>query len=580
MEYSMFQHKKKSAFLSAILLLISASFFVSPITAQPIVDTVKAIQKANEKFYRQISTLDPNGESYAFTNVIKWKITDRDLFDQIKEALTKAPFNVKADEYRIDDIYVFAAPVNSEKVEPFHVLLNGVIQEKKTGKKKSGLGGLGDDDEDAETQTKKAFSGKTIVQLMRKNPSLLENINIIQGSNIEIPGEIVPTGTQLVKDIQMRYALNSMFGQFYSKTVILDAQRALYKLPTSEDFYSAPENNFAIATDETRNIDDSSGIVVDSTLLENSGRLPEDVPLFEKMGRKERMFDLSVDHLRVNATNHFAFEAALGNPEIGLPFWTSGQGNLSMILRNMIGTESDFRIGLAFPVSVFGADFGKFDEFLWSKRNLSGGWGATISAYFAGIDFFSSFNLPVAFKVTFNPSGSDSNKSIIYNGETTIVTALDGSQVVLAANKTFYRTSLIAQIYVPVILQLDLNSFVNVSVGFGIHNVQQSYIPTKNDVDPKRTAHPLYDLEQEGKTQDIRRVSVPFNPLVNIQYVNHRSAKFGVGVAFDHLFTFSGWIEIINDRLRLETSYSSAVIRDPKPWEHNGFFQITPRFYF
>src|SRR5437016_14571288 len=100
--------------LGSILMLSSQAF------SQPIVDTVKAIQKQNDKVYREISLFDPYGDSYTFTNVIKWHITDRELFDQIKEALQKEPFNVKPEEYRIDDIYLFSAPVNTDRVEPFH----------------------------------------------------------------------------------------------------------------------------------------------------------------------------------------------------------------------------------------------------------------------------------------------------------------------------------------------------------------------------------------------------------------------------------------------------------------------------
>jgi len=585
MKNLMSKNTAKAIIGSLTVLLFVACFMPFKVMAQgPIADTVKARQKANEKMYKQLDAMDKDGESYSFTNVIQWKIDDNDLRNQIIESIRKPP--IKFDSmFRIDDVYLFSAPAGNDRVEPFHILLRGVQQTPKVGKKKSGLGGIGgDEDEDEETLITRAIKGKQVIQLMRKNNALLENVNTTQGSNVELPGEIVPTGTQLVKDVQMRYAMSRMFEGFYSKKVILDAQRAMYGLPTSDAMFQ--EYSFAQATQDTkdtREADDSSGVsgvMVDSTLLSNSGPLPEDVPLFEKMGRYERMFDLSVEHLRVNATSNFAFELALGNPEVGLPFWTSGMGNLSIIMRNMIGTESNFKIGVVYPVSVFGEDFGKYDEFIWNKRNISGGWGATVSAYFAGLDFFNAFNLPLAANVTFVPAGADSNKSIIHNGEETIIYALDGTPVTLAAGKTFYRTSLIAQIYIPTILQLDLNSFLNVSVGFGINNVQQSYIPTNYDVNPKKNAHPTFEADQEGKTQDLRRVSVPFNPLVNIQYVNHRSAKFGVGAAFDHLFTFSGWIELINDRLRIETSYSSPLIRDPKPWEPDGFFQITPRFYF
>lgn len=573
---------KISAFLFScvVTMCVTLCLHTQYAVAQPIVDTVKSLQKTNEKLYRQLSAMSDDGESYSFTNVIKWKVVDADLMNKIRDAIEKEPFNLKREDFDVTDTYIFAAPAGSDKVEPFHILVKGYRKEKTKGKKKSS--GFGSFEDDAEGNVGQAipiaFKGKNVVKLFRKNQALLEDVNTIQGDNVELPGEIIPTGTQLVKNVQMRYAMSRMFEGFYSKKVILDAQRAMYGLPTSDESFQ--EYKFATATDELNSTDDSSGSLVDSTLLESSGQLPEDVPLFEKMGRNERMFDLSVEHLRVNATNNYAFELALGNPEVGLPFWTSGMGNLSIIMRNMIGTESNFKLGVVYPVSVFGADFGKYDEFLWNKRNISGGWGATVSAYFAGLDFFNAFNLPVALNVTFVPGGADSNGSIIKNGEQTTIYALDGTPVTLKEGQTFYRSSLIAQIYIPTILQLDLNSFLNVSVGFGIHNVQQSYIPTKYDVDPKRNPHPTFEADQEGKTQDLRRVSVPFNPLVNIQYVNHRSAKFGVGAAFDHLFTFSGWIELINDRLRIETSYSAPIIRDPKPWEPDGFFQITPRFYF
>jgi hypothetical protein len=568
-----------------ILLLLSALFCsVSlPAISQPIVDTVKALQKSNERYYKTLQNMDDAGESYSFTNVIQWKIDDPELSNKIRDALDKEPFNLKKEEFDVTSIYVFSAPVAGDKVEPFHILVKGFRKEaKKGGKKGSGLGTFAEEDEGSGgAEVPVAFKGKNVIRLFKRNAALYDDLNTTQGETVELPGEIIPTGAQLVKNTQMRYALSRMFEGFYSKRVILDAQRALYGLPTSDGLFQ--EYKFADATNETLNIapeDDPSGYTVDSALTNAGPQTPENVPLYAKISRDERLIDLSADHLNVNASRNITFSLSLGNPEVGLPFWTSGQGQFSVIMKNMIGTESNFRLGLAFPVSVFGEDFGKNDELLWKARRMSGGFGASVSAYFAGIDFFSAFNLPIAFNFTINPGGADSNKSIIKNGEETAVFALDGTPVTLAEGKTFYRTSFIGQLYIPTIMQLDLNSFLQVSVGIGLHNVQQSYIPTKNDVDPRRTAHPIFDAKEEGKTQDLRRVSVPVNPHIFIEYVNHRSSKFGLGVGYDHLFTVKGWIEIINDRLRIETSYSSAFIRDPKPWEPDNFFQITPRIYF
>jgi hypothetical protein len=246
----------------------------------------------------------------------------------------------------------------------------------------------------------------------------------------------------------------------------------------------------------------------------------------------------------------------------------------------MIGTESDFKLGLAMPVSIYGSKFGTEDKLLWNARRMSGSWGGSVAAYFAAIDFFSAFNLPLAFNFTINPSGADSNASIIKNGQEITISALNGTPVTLPAGRTFYRNSMIAQIYIPTIVQLDLHSFVQVSFGLGIQNVQQSYIPNKYDADTLRNPHPTFTSAQVGTMQDLHRVSVPVNPHIAIEYINHKSAKFGLGAMFDHIFTFSGWIEIVEDRLRIETSFTTPLIRDAKPWEPDNFFQITPRIYF
>ncbi|HET9136917.1 MAG TPA: hypothetical protein VFO76_09785, partial [Candidatus Kapabacteria bacterium] len=65
-----------------------------------------------------------------------------------------------------------------------------------------------------------------------------------------------------------------------------------------------------------------------------------------------------------------------------------------------------------------------------------------------------------------------------------------------------------------------------------------------------------------------------------VEYVNHKNSKFGLSIAYDHLFSFGGWIELLQDHLRLELGFTTPLIRDPKPWEPDNFFSITPRFYF
>jgi hypothetical protein len=120
---------------------------------------------------------------------------------------------------------------------------------------------------------------------------------------------------------------------------------------------------------------------------------------------------------------------------------------------------------------------------------------------------------------------------------------------------------------------------VQFSAGIGIHNVMQSMIPSslgsrgRQYYDKTRGANPIFagDIDPD-KAQDIRRVSVPFTPHVTVEYVNHRASKFGLSAAYDHLFTFGGWIELIG--------FTTPLLRDPTPWEPENFFQITPRIYF
>ncbi len=562
--------------IEAILSLFILFVVAPKLFAQPIVDTVKAIQKQNDRSYRMLDQLEGTGDSYTFTNVIKWKITDPDLQNQIRDAITKDPFGLKKEDFDVVEIYVFSAPVGQDKVEPFHILVRGYIKEK-TGKKKKSGGGFGAFDEDvtsAGAMVPKWFQGRNVIRLLhRTNPALLESINTIQGDNVEMPGDIVPHGSQLVKDTKMRYLFSKVFDEFYSRRVVLDEQRRYYGLPTSYDLNDLPAEASAV---------DSIKSPVDP---ESTTALPDDPATINRAkaeyyaSRSERTIDLSITDLRINASKKLGLELELGNKEVGLPFWTSGVGRFWLNLKNQIGSESNVKLGLVFPL-----DLGNSDLFTFKARQLSGSFGGSIDAYFAGISFFSGFDLPLAFKFSLMPSGQGTNSSIITNGQQTQVTAIDGTLVTIPAGRTFYREGLIMQLFIPTIVQLDLNNFLQVSVGFGLDNVYQSLIPKGNNYDYTNTlrsgGHPLFTTDQADKVQDLTRVSNAVSPHIEIDYVNHQGSKFGLSAAYDHLFTFGGWIELVEDHFRIEMNYSAPIIRDPKPWEPGSFFLITPRFYF
>ena len=126
--------------------------------------------------------------------------------------------------------------------------------------------------------------------------------------------------------------------------------------------------------------------------------------------RYQKTLDLSIDHLgRMFAEDDLEFQ--IGNPEVGLPFWSSGEARLWLTMRNQIGTESDFQIGFDFPNFALG----DVNQAIFEPRELSGFYGGSVAAYFAGIDFFSAFNMPIAFNFSVFPAGG-SNSSIIYDG--------------------------------------------------------------------------------------------------------------------------------------------------------------------
>jgi len=523
-------------------------------TAQPVTDSLKALIMRNEKMYRNLSAMDDKGASYEFTNVTAWKIVDADLQDQIKKIYLAQYGEKQLKNFDIEDVYLFSAPVGNDRYEPFHVLFLGKRVSTDTAGDEGGFEFGGRRRSNNNERIPIAFKGRDVIRTMHRQPALLDNINAIQGEIVELPGDILPRGVQLVKNSAVRYVYHQMFEGFYSKRQIIDVQAAHGGLPTSDEF----------AADSTAEL-----IINDP---DQSAALPDET-LNSMAFKYQRTVDLSIDHLNVNISRNNALELQLGDPEVGMPFWTSGQGRLWLNMKNQIGTESNFRIGIAFP-----ANLGREDALTFNARKLSGFWGGSVDAYFAGIDFFSGFNMPVAFNFSVIPAGG-SNPSIIYNGVNGATTVEGGHPI--PDGRSFYRTAFIGQLYIPIIVQLDPANFIQLSAGVGAHTVKQSWIPDDSDVFYGRATQAMV-----GKVQDLigpdgrQNASTPVTPHVAIQYVNHRSNKFGLNFQYDHLFTFGTWLELIPDHLRIEGSYTTPLVRDARPYEPNYFFEITPRIYF
>ena len=547
-----------------ILLPVLAVYIpISQAGAQPLTDTLKALRMRNEKVYRLLNSMDDKGSSYEFTNVTAWHITDDQLKDEIIKVYQARYGEKQLKNFDISNVYVFVAPAGedvngNQRFEPFHVLFMG----KHVNVDTSGGGGTdiffgGGKKSNSNADVPVAFKGSQVIPIMTRQPGLVDNINAVQGEIVELPGDILPRGVQLIKNSSTRYIFHQMFNGFYSKRQIIEEQNRRGGLPTDEEFVvDSTEPQVTMDVDETPS-------------------LPDEV-LNRRAFSYAKTVDFSIDHLLVNVSRNNAIEVQLGNPEVGLPFWSSGEGRLWLNMKNQIGTESDFKIGVAFP-----ANLGREEALTFNPRRLSGMWGASVDAYFAGIDFFSAFNMPMAFNFTVLPA-QGYNSSIIYNAPGQVggfAVAPNGQEI--PSDRTFFRTTLIGQLYVPFIVQLDPFNFMQFSAGIGVHTVKLSWIPTSSD----SVLNAGYAADQLGKTQDLAwygrtNVSVPVTPHVAIQYVNQRSNKFGLNFQYDHLFTFGTWLELIPDHLRIEASYTAPLVRDAKPYEPAYFFEFTPRLYF
>ncbi len=536
-----------------MLLVVAFGVPVSSAVAQPINDTLKALTLRNEKMYRVLNQMDDKGNSYEFTNVVAWKITDPELYAQIEKVYRAIYGERELKDFEVSTIYVFSAPTGPDHVEPFHVLFMGkkVVNDTNSevdfdfgGKRRSKGGQV----------VPRAFKGRDVIRIMHRQPTLLDNINAVQGEIVELPGELLPRGVQIIKNSTERYVFHQMFTGFYSKRQIIDEQSRAAGGPTSDEGFQADSNALVIPTEP-----------------DMSTALPEE-QINSRAFRYEKLLDIGIDHININLSRQNELEFQIGNPEVGLPFWSSGENRLWLNMRNQIGTESDFKIGLDFPL-----DIGRSDWLTFPYRKMSGFWGGSVDAYFAGMDFFSAFNMPIAFNFTVIPSAG-TNSSVIYGA----AQGMDiNDTVTVGANRTFFRTAFIGQLYIPFIVQLDPANFIQFSAGIGIHTVKLSWIPADTN---ETFAHNLTS-DQVGKSQDLlyngkTSVSTPFTPHVGIQYVNHRSNKFGLNFQYDHLFSFGAWLELIPDHLRIEGSYTAPLVRDAKPYEQPYFFMITPRLYF
>lgn len=232
------------------------------------------------------------------------------------------------------------------------------------------------------------------------------------------------------------------------------------------------------------------------------------------------------DNIRIRFGNMWGLEAKLGNDELGLPVWSSG--NLAfMALYNQIkvGGQIPFKWGTA-------ATAGQLSS-IWKPRGLDGTYGVVgeFDWAFAGGSFVIGF------------PRSDVNGTFADTADTASI------YTIRAAGQIWYSFT------------VGINNKANllrIKAGLGIEHIGHSLlIRGRDEIEPFENRF-------------------FWSPYFKAEFMNQQFARrFGMSVQyFRDIALLNLWLEIIPEQLRVEAKYSTLVIRTRDPWEPPYFFTI------
>lgn len=240
------------------------------------------------------------------------------------------------------------------------------------------------------------------------------------------------------------------------------------------------------------------------------------------------------DNARIHFGNMWGIEIKLGNDELGLPFWTSG--NLAfMALYNQV------KIGGHIPFKWGSERTGTLST-IWKPRNLNGTYGVTAEFDWA----FAGGSLLFGFPRN-DADGTFADTNHIY-------------YMKLAATLWYSFTVGIN----------DKSNLLRFKAGFGVEQV----------------GHDALGRGIKGVSADsIYQYDVPrvfWSPYFKVDYVNQQFAR-RFGASFQYFRDWglgTLWMEIIPEQLRVEAKFCTAVTRERDPWEPPYFFTLSIPFTF
>ncbi len=239
------------------------------------------------------------------------------------------------------------------------------------------------------------------------------------------------------------------------------------------------------------------------------------------------------DNVRIRFGNMWGMEVKLGNDELGLPFWTSG--NLAVFaLYNQI------KVGGQIPFK-WGTQSSSVLSSVWKPRSLNGTYGVTgeFDWAYAGGSFL------VGFPRT-DTDGTFADTNNIYT--------------IKAAGQVWYSFT------------VNTNNSANLyrfKTGLGIELIGLS---TFNKGTPGISQD---EIEPVGNR-------LLWSPYFKVDYMNQQFARrFGIsGQYFRDIALVNLWLEIIPEQLRVEVKFSSILTRERDPWEPPYFFTLSIPYTF
>ncbi|MDH7516650.1 MAG: hypothetical protein QHI48_12350 [Bacteroidota bacterium] len=290
-------------------------------------------------------------------------------------------------------------------------------------------------------------------------------------------------------------------------------------------------------------------------VIVNAGKQPADVVVF----------DLSLDRLELRSPARSGFAPdwkigfGFGNPEIGLPRWTSGMSTLS------VGYKHQMSVGLVLPMNMTAAD-------------LPG------PMRYDNTFFFSPMGYNIAFDFTFGFPFS-------LGGSLTVTDKFDGDKAyqklrllnTVTEDHTytdnFFNLSTVALLYYPIMFkdrENDPGILVRFDLGGGFVRVERN-LYARYDGEILWPDNTMKRVEK-GKFYWQERERDIFDIYVRVGFINTGARNnYGLGVQyFSGRMMADAWLEL-TEWLRVEAKYS-FLLRAREVWEsENSFLMVTPR---